>query len=180
MYELQSRLVQRHPGVSGMSAVAAASRTEDSARPLILHMQENRSHLGREARLCFTAIAVLFMVTCLATAAKGQWLIPAFSLLAMAALTFALERHGQSRPACETLELADGHVRHSDSSGHVVELPAHWMKLATESRTPSDLRLILRCHQGAIEFGRCLSLEERRAVAPLVADALARAKRGHA
>lgn len=178
MYQLQGRFAQRHPDASGMPAFAAASRTEESVRPLVLHMQENRSHLGREARLCFTAIALLFMVTCLATASKGQWLIPAYSLLALAALTVALERHGQSRPASETLELADGRVRHQDSSGHVAELPAHWTRLATESRTPSDLRLILRSHQGAIEFGRCLSLEERRAVAPLVADALARARRG--
>ena len=34
-----------------------------ASKPLILHMQENRSHLTQEARLCFSVIALLFMVT---------------------------------------------------------------------------------------------------------------------
>ncbi|MCW2365871.1 putative membrane protein [Sphingobium sp. B7D2B] len=147
----------------------------DSDRHLILHMQENRSHLTREARLCFSVIALLFMVTSLAPAMKGQWLVPAFSMLAMAALTCALERHVKSRPASETLELDHGHIRHRDSAGRIVEYPAYWMRLATEGRSEADLRLFLRSRDGTIEFGRCLSLDEKREVAPLVAAALVKA-----
>lgn len=94
----------------------------------------------------------------------------------MATLTFAVERHGKSTPAQETLELADGRVRHRDSSGRQIELPAFWIRLAAEGRSSSELRLFLRGRDGSIEFGRCLSLEERRAVAPLVAAALAQAR----
>lgn len=37
---------------------------------LILHMQENRSHLTQEARVCFSVIALLFLVTSIAPALK--------------------------------------------------------------------------------------------------------------
>ncbi|WP_185686309.1 DUF2244 domain-containing protein [Novosphingobium aerophilum] len=139
-------------------------------------MQENRSHLTEEARTCFSVIGLLFMVTSIGPALHGHWLVPVFSILAMAALAYALERHAAIPPARETLELADGRVRHCDSSGRQIELPAFWMRLAAEARSPSELRLFLRSRYGTIEFGRCLSLDERRAVAPLVAAALAQAR----
>jgi uncharacterized membrane protein len=139
-------------------------------------MRENRSHLPPEARPVVAMLALLFMATSIAPALKGQWLVPAFSILAMTALTFALERHAKSGPASETLELADGRIRHRDTVGRTVEYPAFWMRFAAESKSPSDLRLFLRCRDGVIEFGRCLSLDERREVAPLVAAALANAR----
>jgi uncharacterized membrane protein len=139
-------------------------------------MQENRSHLSQDARVCFSVIGLLFMVTSIGPALHGHWLVPVFSILAMAALTFALERHGSSSPKQETLEMGDGRVRHRDSSGRQTELPAFRMQLAAEGRSPSELRLFLRGRDGSIEFGRCLSLDERRAVVPLVAAALAQAR----
>jgi uncharacterized membrane protein len=116
------------------------------------------------------------MVTSIGPALHGHWLVPVFSILAMAALTVGLERHAKSKPAQEMLELGDGRVRHRDSSGHQIELPAFRMQLAAEGRSPSELRLFLRGRDGSIEFGRCLSLDERRAVVPLVAAALAQAR----
>ena len=174
MYELLCRSSERPwaPQPEKLESVP----NQDASKPLILHMQENRSHLSQEARACFSVIALLFMVTSIVPALHGQWLVPAFSILGLAGLTFALERHGNSRPASETLELADGRVRHRDSSGRTVEYPAFWMRLAAEGRSPSDLRLYLRCRDGVIEFGRCLSLDERREIAPLVAAALAEAR----
>lgn len=174
MYELLCRSSQR-PWAPQPEKLAAVPDRGDS-KPLILQMQENRSHLTQDARACFSVIALLFLVTAIGPALRGHWLVPAFSLLAMAALTFALERHGRSRPASETLELAEGRVRHRDSTGQQIELPVFWMRLTAEERSPSDLRLFLRGRDGAIEFGRCLSLDERRAVVPLVAAALARAR----
>lgn len=144
--------------------------------PLVLMMQENRSHLSRDARICFSVIGFLFMVTSIAPALKGHWLVPLFSIGAMALLTFALEWHARSSPARERLELAQGRVRHSDSQGRVIEYPSFWMRVSTEGKGPSDLRLFLRSRDGAFEFGRCLSLEERREVAPLVEAALADAR----
>ncbi|WP_263588861.1 DUF2244 domain-containing protein [Sphingopyxis sp. GC21] len=174
MYELLCRSSERPWAPQPVKLGSEPDRGD--SRPLILHMQENRSHLTQDARVCFSVIALLFMVTSIGPALRGQWLVPAFSILAMAGLTFALERHGKSRPASETLELAEGRVRHRDSAGRLIELPALWMRLATEGRSPSDLRLFLRGRNGSIEFGRCLSLDERRAIIPLVAAALAQAR----
>lgn len=174
MYELLCRSAER-PWVAtpqGLESVATAG----NITPIVLHMQENRSDLSLEARISFSAIALLFMVTSIGPALQGHWLVPAFSILAMAALTFAVERHGKSMPAQETLELADGLIRHRDGTGRQIEVPAFWMRMAVEARNPSDLRLFLRGRDGSIEFGRCLSLDERRAVAPLVAAALAQAR----
>jgi uncharacterized membrane protein len=174
MYELLSRSAGRPWGAPGRALVAAPNDTV--TRPLILHMQENRSHLSNDARTCFAAIAILFMVGSIAPALHGQWLVPVFSILAMAGLTFALERHGKSRPASEVLELGNGRVRHHDSQGRRVEFPVFWMRLAAEGKGPADLRLFLRGRDGEVEIGRCLSLDERREVAPLVAAALAQAR----
>ena len=115
MYELLCRSSQRPWAPQPEKLVAVPER--GTSRPLILHMQENRSHLTQEARVCFSVIALLFLVTSIAPALKGHWLVPVFSILALAGLTFALERHGKSRPASETLELAEGRVRHRDSAG---------------------------------------------------------------
>lgn len=174
MYELLCRSSERPWAPQPEMLVAVPDR--GFSKPLILHMQENRSHLTQDARICFSVIALLFMVTSIGPALHGHWLVPAFSIFAMAALTFALERHGKSRPVSETLELADGRVSYRDSAGQQIELPAFWMRLAAEDRNPSDLRLILRGRDGSIEFGRCLSLDERRAVAPLVAAALSQTR----
>jgi uncharacterized membrane protein len=174
MYELLCRSAER-PWASQPERLDCVPETANP-KPLVLHMQENRSHLSQDARVCFSVIGLLFMVTSIGPALHGHGLVPAFSILAMAGLTIALERHGKSTPAQETLELADGRVRHRDSSGRQTELPAFWMRLAAEGRSPTDLRLFLRGRDGTIEFGRCLSLDERRAVAPLVAAALAQAR----
>lgn len=176
MYQLhncQAQSACARPASAGNST-AAAYRSEPA--PLVLTMRENRSHLSQDARICFSVIGLLFMITSIAPALKGHWLVPAFSLAAMALLTFALELHARSRPAQETLELGDGRVRHSDNHGRIVEYPAFWMRLAKEGRGPSDLRLVLRSRDGAIEFGRCLSLQERCEVAPLIEAALADAR----
>mgnify|MGYP001493747579 CR=1 FL=1 len=174
MYELLCRSVER-PWASMPERLGCVPEV-GNPKPFILHMQENRSNLSQEARVCFSLIGLMFMVTSIGPALHGHWLVPAFSILAVAALTLALERHGRSTPAQETLELADGRVRHRDCFGRQVELPAFWMRMAAEMRSPSDLRLFLRGRDGTIEFGRCLSLDERRAVAPLVAAALAQTR----
>lgn len=176
MYELLCRSSERPWAAQPEKLECLPDR--GNSKPIILHMQENRSHLAQEARVCFSVIALLFMVTSIGSALHGQWLVPAFSILALAGLTFAHERHGKSRPASETLEVANGRVRHRDSAGWTVECPARWMRLAAEGRSPSDLRLYLRCRDGVIEFGRCLSLGERREIAPIVAAALAEARAG--
>ena len=148
------------------------------SRSLVLRMRENRSSLSPAARSAFSTLALLFMAMMILPALKGYWLVPAYSLAAMAALTFALDRHSKSRPASETLELSPERVRHHDSTGRTVELPAFWLRVTAEGKTPADLRLFLRGRDGAVEVGSCLSLEERRQIAPLIAAALAQAREG--
>ena len=174
MYQLMCRSSERPWAPQPVKLAVASDR--GTSKPLILHMQENRSHLTQDARICFSVIAALLMVTSLAPALRGHWLVPAFSILAMAGLTFALERHSKTPPASETLELGAGRVRYRDSAGRQVELPAFWLQVVAEGRSPSDLRLFLRGRDGAIEFGRCLSINERRAVVPLVTAALTQAR----
>lgn len=176
MYELLCRSSERLWACQPEKLVAAP--VPGNPKPLILHMQENRSQLTQEARACFSCIALLFLVTSMGPALHGYWLVPAFSILAIVSLTFALERHGKSRPASETLELAEGRVRHRDNTGHQVEMPAFWVRLAADERNPSELRLFLRGRDRSIEIGRCLSLDERRAIIPLVAAALAQTREG--
>ena len=118
MYELLRRSSERPWGAFSHELAGVPSADRKIDRHLILHMRENRSHLSQEARLWFSMIALLFMVTSIAPALNGHWLVPAFSVLAMAGLTFALERHAKSQPACETRELDDGCVRHRDGAWH--------------------------------------------------------------
>lgn len=146
------------------------------AGPLAFQMRENRSPLTQQQSLCITAIAVMMMVASLLPAIRGFWPTALFMLLATGGTVFALERHRPSRPASETLELEDGRVRHVDGLGRQRELTAYWVTFSAEARTPYDLRLLLRSREGTIEFGRCLSVEERRAIAPLIAQALAHAR----
>lgn len=45
--------------------------------PVVLLMQENRSHLSRDARLCFSVIGFLFMITSTAPARERLELVEA-------------------------------------------------------------------------------------------------------
>ena len=86
MYELLCRSSQR-PWAPQPEKLAEVPDRGDP-KPLILQMQANRSHLTQDARVCFSVIALLFLVTAIGPALHGYWLVPAFSILAMAALTF--------------------------------------------------------------------------------------------
>jgi hypothetical protein len=88
------------------------------------------------------------------------------SLAAVAALTFALERHQKQAAPAETLEVGPGRLRHADSRGRVTECEGPWLSFMVEAPTPSALRLLVRTAADVVEIGRCLSLDERRAVAP--------------
>lgn len=177
MYELLGRCAQRSWSAPDPQLIGAPESFD--LGPLVLSMQENRSHLSHDARVCFSAVAVMLMVAAIAPALHGHWLVPGYAIIAMAGLTFALERHGQSLPASETLVIAQGRVRYRDNHGQWADFPAFWMRLAAEAKSPCDLRLFLRGRDDEIEFGRCLSLDERREVAPLVAAALARTRGGY-
>ena len=147
MYELLRRSSERPWGAFSHELAGVPSADRKIDRHLILHMRENRSHLSQEARLCFSIIALLFMVTSIASALNGHWLVPAFSVLAMAGLTFALERHAKSQPACETL--AGGHdMRIADlcDQHRPAALPAAFMSLPA----PSSIASVPRARRGCV------------------------------
>lgn len=166
MYQILRRSPER-PAPLGPEAKAAPS-------PLILHMQENRSNLSEEARSAVAALALALMAAAILPAFEGLLFVPVSALGALAGLTFALERHGRSQPASETLELNGHVVRHLASDGRTTELPATRARFATQGRADADLRLFLEMHGTRIEVARCLAQHERREVAALMRDALAR------
>jgi uncharacterized membrane protein len=176
MYEILRRSPERPWGQ--LRTVAENAAPGDAVLPLVLRMRENRSQLSKDGRKAVAALAVMFMGITLTFAFKGLWFIPLFSMAAMGALTFAMERHARAQATSELLELSQNLMRHRDRSGRVVELPSIWLRLNAERRTPSDLRLFLRSGDRRVEIGRCLSLDEKRQVIPIVAAALAQARAG--
>lgn len=172
MYEILRRSSGRPWAQPGLVADVPGADTASTA--LVLRMRENRSQLSRDGRKAIAVMAILFMATTLVFAFKGLWLIPLFSITAMAGLTLALDRHARRQARVETLEFSECLVRHRDPRGRVIELPAFWLRLNADQRTPGDLRLFLRSGPRQIEFGRCLSLDEKRAVVPIVEAALTR------
>jgi uncharacterized membrane protein len=145
-------------------------------RGFVCTMQQNRSHFPDEARGALAVIVTLFMATSILPALRGYWLVPIFSLAVMALLALVLEAHQRSQPLTERLALENGEVRYSDSNGRLFALPSYWVRFETEQRSAFDIRLHLRDRDRRFEVGTSLSLEERRAVAPIIADALATAR----
>ncbi len=174
MFEIQRRSAERPWAKPDPSPVNACLNIAKG--PLVVRMCENRSQLTRDARIAIASIAFVLITLTILPALRGFWLVPVFALSAMAALTFALEAHARGNPASEVLELSEGRVRHRDSSGRTTELSAFWLRLFADQPTPAEMRLFLKGRDGALEFGRCLSLDERRELAPLMAAALAEAR----
>ena len=139
---------------------------------LVLHLQENRSHLSQDARATFTVLIGLFMAMAILPAINGKMLVPIFSLGTMALLVGALEWHKRSRPAAEWLAIEDGRLRWTSTLADPVDLPAGATRLVQDEAGPACLRLFLENQWQRVEIGRCLSLEEKRAVAPLIARQL--------
>ncbi|MEL7727962.1 DUF2244 domain-containing protein [Citromicrobium bathyomarinum] len=139
---------------------------------LILHLRENRSQLSQEARATFTVLIGLFMAMAILPAIKGDMLVPIFALGTMALLVGALEWHSRSQPDDEWLAIGDDRLRWRSNGCDPVDLPARATRLVQDDASPACLRLFLENHWQRIEIGRCLSLEEKRAVAPLIARQL--------
>lgn len=171
MYEILHRPHGRDADCNGRSPAGAGSDA------LVFHMRQNRSFLPEEGRVAFAALTSLFLLASVLPALNGNWLVAYYSIAAMAVLLFALEAHQRQAPYSETLELAENELRYRDSRGREAMLPLFWLRFEAESRTPSDVRLILRDRDDSLEFGSSLSLEERQSVAPLIARALS-AQRG--
>ncbi|WP_218847483.1 DUF2244 domain-containing protein [Sphingomonas sp. R3G8C] len=172
MYTILRRSPER-PAPHGHGAMAASA-------PLILHMQENRSTLSNEARSAVTALALSLIAGTIVPAFEGLLFVPIAALGGLGVLTFALERHARTAPASETLELVGDLVRHRDSTGRAIGIPARRAQLATLGRAEADLRLFLEAQGTRIEVARCLGQHERREVAVLVRDALSAASGGAA
>lgn len=172
MYEILCRSPERPVALSARSDVPQGHHAG-----LVLHMRENRSHLSEPARQTFAVLGAMLMALSILPALSGHWLVPAYCLMTMGALVFALEYHARSKPAGEVLEIAHGTIRHRDAEGNATHMPCLFAKLDAQAPTPSSLRLILRSPKASVEIGRCLGLEERQALIPLIASALSQGRR---
>lgn len=172
MYEILCRSPERPFALSARADVSFADHAG-----LVLHMRENRSHLSEPARQTFAVLVAAMMALSILPALSGHWLVPVFCLMVMGGLVFALESHARSKPAGEILEIADGAIRHRDADGQATHMPCLFAKLDAQAPTPSSLRLILRSPKASVEIGRCLGLEEKHALIPLIAAALAQGRR---
>lgn len=139
---------------------------------LVLHLRENRSQLSHEARVTFTVLIGLFMAMAILPAIKGNMLLPVFALGTMALLVGAIEWHQRSHPAAEWLAIEDDRLRWASNRGDPVDLPARATRFVQDDAIPDRLRLFLENRWQRIEIGRCLGLEEKRAVAALIARQL--------
>lgn len=157
------------PGVQPLAGETVRSAPEAG---LVLHLQENRSQLSQEARVTFTVLIGLFMAMAILPAIKGELLVPMFALGTMALLVGAIEWHQRSQPAAEWLAIEDDRLRWTSNRGDPVDLPARATRLVQDEAVPAGLQLFLESQWQRIEIGRCLSLEEKRAVAPLIARQL--------
>ncbi|MFV0644709.1 MAG: DUF2244 domain-containing protein [Sphingomonadaceae bacterium] len=151
--------------ISAQSTSASGADTQG----LVLHLQENRSDLSQEARLTFTVLIALFMAGAILPAIKGNMLVPIYALGTMALLVGAIEWHKRSRPAAEWLTIEGNRLRWASDCHEPVDLPVSAARLVQDDAAPARLRLFLESHWQRIEIGRCLSLNEKREVAPLIA-----------
>lgn len=144
---------------------------------LILHLQENRSHLSQDARVTFTVLIAMFMAMAILPALRGQWLVPAFAIGAMTLLVAVLDWHRHTRPAAEWLALDEGWLLWRSLVHETVEWPLAATRFVIDDAAPSRLRLFLEHRACRIEIATCLGFEERRAVADLITRELAAARR---
>jgi uncharacterized membrane protein len=149
-----------------------------SAHPggLILHLQEHRSHLSQDARVTFTVLIAVFMAIAILPALHGQWLVPACVIGTMALLVGVLDWHRRTQPAAEWLAIEQGRVRWRSLKHETVEWPLVGTRLIADNSKPARLRLWLTHRERSVEIGACLSLEERRAIVPLINRELAAAR----
>jgi len=149
-----------------------------SAHPggLILHLQEHRSHLSQDARVTFTVLIAVFMAIAILPALHGQWLVPAYAIGTMALLVGVLDWHRRTQPAVEWLAIEQGRVRWRSLAHDTIEWPLVGTRLIADNSRPARLHLWLTHRKHSVEIGTCLSLEERRAIAPLITRELAAAR----
>jgi len=145
-------------------------------RAVLVHLQEHRSHLSQDARTTFTVLIALFMAMAIMPALSGRWLVPAYAIGAMALLVGVLEWHRRKQPAAEWLAIEQGRVRWRSLAHETIEWPLIGTRLIAEDSGPTRLRLWLTHREHSVEIGTCLSLEERRAIAPLITRELAAAR----
>lgn len=110
---------------------------------LILHLQENRSHLSQDARVTFIVLIAVFMAMAILPAVRGQWLVPAFAIGAMALLVGVLDWHRRTQPATEWLALDQGRLLWRSLAHATIEWPLATTRFIIDDEVPTRLRLFL-------------------------------------
>jgi uncharacterized membrane protein len=179
MYQIECCPVgQKKARIHSDSAAEPNAGRDAADAALLLHMRENRSSLPQEARTTLSVMVTLFMATAILPAMKGNLLVPIFSIGTMGLLVLAIEWHRRSAPAQEWLALEPHRLRYKCGDGQTVEFIPARTELVQQAGGAAGLRLLLTCPWREVEIGRCLNLEEKRALAMVVSERL-RLLRGH-
>ena len=137
MFQMLGRPQGRPWATPSVAALVArpstfASPAASQGDPVIIEMRENRSHLPEAGRQTLAVLAFTLMALTILLALKGYWLVPIYALLTLAALTYALERHGKSVPRAERLEFLPGRVRHRAADGRTSEFATFGLRFAAD------------------------------------------------
>jgi hypothetical protein len=124
-------------------------------------------------------LIAVFMAMAILPALRGQWLVPAYAIGTMGLLVGVLDWHRRKQPAAEWLAIEAGRVRWRNLAHDTIEWPLIGTRLIAEESGPARLRLWLTHREQSVEIGACLSLEERRAIVPLITRELAAARRNN-
>lgn len=165
MYEIVSRPAETPDGNSAQS------------RGFELRMAQNRSAFPEEGRIAVSVLAVTVMFASCAPLRHGLWPIPVLVVATFAILIWCLESHKASPAPSEHLRIADGVLIYRAATGKERQMVAQWARVEGSEQSHSDLRITLSERQRSFEIARCLNLDEKRAVLPLILEALASAKR---
>lgn len=118
------------PSAAALVARPSTLAAPDLSRgePVIFEMRENRSHLPEAGRQTAVVFGFAWMVLMIVPALKEHWLVLLYSMLTMAVLTFALDRHGRPDPRAELLEF----LRHYAADGRISEFATFGLRCAAE------------------------------------------------
>lgn len=144
----------------------------------VLHLEQNRSSLPAGARALMLALLALAFVSTLGPALRGSYVVPIAVLAGMGSLLAALEIHARLPVPFERLEIDARSARLISRRRTEWEAPSHWTNVEQVRHTATDLRIVLACRDRSVEIGRCLGVEERRQIGPLIASAFAHVKGG--
>ncbi len=156
-------------------------RKDDAAVILDLTLTPNRPLSGQQARLLLILVGGFFLIGSIRFLLLGLWPVIPFMLADLALLAWALRASARSGAARERLVLDRLHLTFTRTSARgetrVAVLEPYFTRVDIVETPLGDARLFLASKGKRLLVGQCLSAAERRAVAGVIRDGLARWRR---